>query len=47
MLFLFHKGDFFNLLDIEPETFTKFMKEVQGGYLDNKYHNATHAADVT
>lgn len=46
LFFLFDRQNFFDTLNIKQETFIKFAKKIQSGYLDNPYHNQTHAADV-
>jgi len=46
MLFLFERHHFFDTLNIKQETFIRFSKKVQEGYLSNTYHNSSHGADV-
>ena len=36
-----------NFLKIDSPTVYKFLKNVQGYYINNYYHNAMHATDVT
>ena len=45
-VYLFQRHNIFEFLNISQPTFKKFMNKIQSGYLDNPYHNATHAADV-
>lgn len=45
-VYLFQRHNIFEFLNISQTTFKRFMKKIQSGYLDNPYHNATHAADV-
>lgn len=45
-MFLFERHNFFDALHIKQQTFFKFIRKVQTGYLPNPYHNSTHAADV-
>lgn len=43
---LFVKYDLLHKFHIPEETLVGFLKEVQGGYHTNPYHNSMHAADV-
>ena len=38
---------FLDEFDIHPATMVNFLRVIQGDYIDNAYHNSTHAADVT
>jgi len=44
---IFQDHDLINLYSINEETFLKFWKKIQDGYLiSNPYHNKSHGADV-
>ena len=36
-----------DFLKIDNQTMSKFLKNVQSYYINNFYHNAMHATDVT
>ena len=41
-----HKHGLLDHMKCSPQTFSKFVTKIEDGYLDNPYHNSTHAADV-
>jgi hypothetical protein len=44
---LLHKHSLYTGLKINFDKFLKFIERIQSGYNNVKYHNKTHAADVT
>eukprot|EP00761_Pharyngomonas_kirbyi_P006610 gb/GECH01006618.1/.p1 GENE.gb/GECH01006618.1/~~gb/GECH01006618.1/.p1 ORF type:complete len:585 (+),score=113.97 gb/GECH01006618.1/:1-1755(+) len=44
---LFVKYGLLDKFSIDEETLIAFLREIQGGYHPNPYHNSMHAADVT
>lgn len=45
-LSIFEKGNLLEKLDVDRECFIKFIRVIQWNYLDNPYHNFSHAVDV-
>ncbi|OMJ86076.1 hypothetical protein SteCoe_12432 [Stentor coeruleus] len=45
--YLMHSYDLFRSEMLNRQKFSVFMKNIQAGYYQNPYHNATHATDVT
>ncbi|KAG2490632.1 hypothetical protein HYH03_011023 [Edaphochlamys debaryana] len=44
--FLMQRAGLVKRFRLRPVVLARFLRAVEGGYLDNSYHNATHAADV-
>lgn len=45
-LYIFQRRGLLNEYNIDPNTFSLFINEVESTYHDNPYHNRIHAADV-
>lgn len=44
---MLHKECLFQKLEIDIDTFLRFITKIQHGYRDVAYHNKTHAADLS
>jgi hypothetical protein len=44
--YLLHQEQLFSSLNINMETWMRFITKIQSGYKDIAYHNKTHAADL-
>jgi hypothetical protein len=45
--YLLHKEQLFSSININIDTWMRFITKIQSGYKDIAYHNKTHAADLS
>lgn len=45
--YMLHKESIFQKLEIDVDTFMRFITKIQSGYRDIAYHNKTHASDLS